>query len=55
MSGKIEKDRLKNMHGTTPQVAMLANVRVPQCKFDCIPMGDWTPMTRAFVTPFGCT
>ena len=25
-----------------------------QCVFQCLPMFDWAPLTRVFVTPFGC-
>ena len=45
------KDKLKNMRGTTLEVAMLADVSMISNVYMC----DWAPLTRAFVTPFGCT
>ena len=39
------KDRLKNMSGTTLEVAMIADVSGDlQCDFWCLPMCDWAPL-----------
>ena len=51
-------DRLKNMRGTTLEVAMLADVSGAHSAISSIiTMCDWAPvsMTQAFVTPFGWT
>ena len=40
------KDQSKNMCGTTPEVAMLANVSgTLSAIFEYVPMCDWAPMT----------
>ena len=49
------KDQLKNMHGTTLEVAMLADVSGAYSAISYVYLCDWAPLTWAFFSPFGWT